>query len=437
MPTANTVFHTVWLLLNDGDFVRQNAGLNPRLFPRGPLRYLVRLALSQWEKNHVTLTTALVDLLTENDDETLKNNGTDITDARQIFADLNAKFSLSQAELPAARKACRSWLEEHQLRLALTDADAALQLNQLPRAEQALQQARLPSYERSSNVAISPTSAPPLTVAAIKPGAFPTGFPDLDAAWDGGYRKGELGMVVAPTGIGKSMGLCMMAAEAFWRGAKVMYYTYELTPEQIRDRIVTAILQKKPSQITKSWDEELRLAAHARGVAIPTGFDIDIRNSSMSWPAVTADLDEYKALNGQYPDVLLLDSADDIAPLKGRDAAHTELKEAFVYLRSEIAEGRQIRVWTSGQLNRESIDKARISLKYIGDAFAKVQKSHYCIGFAQTEQDLDDIDGPQLRVYVLKDSLHGTRGAFLKGTAEWGRGKDGYPGITIKKVEGL
>jgi hypothetical protein len=437
MTINQTSLQTAWLLMNDKDFLRQNAGVNARVFQRGPVRYLVRLAIRQWEAYHTTLTKAVVDMAISREGDKLIADGATEKDARNVFDDLNVLYGLSQAELPAARGLCRSWLEENQLRLAITDADVALKRNDQGRAEQALQGARLPSFAQSTNLSINPGSAPPLTVAAVKPGAFPTGLYDLDAAWDGGYRKGELGMIVAPTGIGKSMGLCLLAAEAFWRGAKVLYYTYELTPEQIRDRIITAILQKKPSQINKAWDDELLLAAKGRGVPVPTTFDIDIRNSSMTWPAVAADLDEYKAVNGQYPDVLLLDSADDIAPLRGRDANHTELKEAFVYLRSEIAEGRQIRVWTSGQLNRESIDKARISLKYIGDAFAKVQKSHYCIGFAQTEQDLDDVDGPQLRIYVLKDSLHGTRGAFLKGTAEWGRGKDGYPGITVKKVEGL
>ena len=437
MNSQSTVFRAAWLLLNDKEFLRQNIAVNPNVFPRGGLRYLVKLAQAQWEKSHSALSSALVDMITEADAEGLNKEHITPGAARQAYDDLNAGFGLGSDELIGARQLCRRWLEDRQLRVALDRADIYSAAGKADKAEEALRGARLPSMERSSNVSMSPGVAPPLTMATPKKGAYPTGLVDLDRAWDGGYRRGELGMVVAPTGVGKTMALCVIGAEAFWRGASIMYYSYELTPSQIQDRMTAAILQKRPSQIGNDWDKELAIAARARGVPVPPKYDLAIRNSSMTWSSVTADIDEYKQLNGKYPDLLLLDSADDIAPLRARDGTHTELKEAFVYLRSEIAEGRRIRTWTSGQLNRESIDKARVSLKYIGDAFAKVQKSHYCLGFAQTDQDREDIDGPQLRIYVLKDSLHGTQGAFLKATAEWGHGKDGYPGLTVNHTEGL
>lgn len=442
MTNANqTLFTSVWLLCHDKDFLRTNQALMPEVFPRGSIRTLVRQALRTWERSHSLLSRNLVEMMNEGEDEKLKRSGTSQKQLLQTWDDLNTDYSVDKVDMPVATAHCRAWLEKRQMVVAMEKAQAELQKGNFPDAEASLRKSRLPTFGLSPHVSLEPGKVG--NVAGLnkpKKGALPTGLIDLDHAWQGGYRRGEVGIVAGSTGVGKSMLLCLLAGVALRNDASVLYYTFELTPEQIKERILLAMLQKKASQLTGDFDQEFAKVAQQEGFTLPMKWHLDIRNGSMTWPGLAADLDEYKAEHGKYPDLLLLDSADDIAPIRGRDQLHVELRDAFVYLRQEIAEARRIRVWTSAQLNRDAVEKARVSLKNIGDAYAKAQKAHYVIGFAQTDADLEDVDGPIIRIYVLKDSLHGTRGGFLLGTAEWGRGRDGFPGLTFgpnSKVQGL
>jgi KaiC/GvpD/RAD55 family RecA-like ATPase len=205
-------------------------------------------------------------------------------------------------------------------------------------------------------------------VSAPSQDFVPTGLPELDAAWEGGYRPGELGMVVAPTGVGKSMLLSMFAAEAYWAGKSVMYMTYELTPAQIRKRIATAILGKGPQRLNGTWAEELEFAHLSRGKTTPPPGPIEIHNDASTWPEVEAKLERFKDTNGKYPDVLLLDSADDVAFRVKTDKRYEGLLDVFVYQRN-LAHEKNMAIWTTAQLNRESVEKARVNLRMIGDAF--------------------------------------------------------------------
>lgn len=53
---------------------------------------------------------------------------------------------------------------------------------------------------------------------------------------DGGLGSGELGVFVAPAGIGKSMALVSIAAAAVEKGLNVIYYTLELAEGYVGSR---------------------------------------------------------------------------------------------------------------------------------------------------------------------------------------------------------
>ena len=60
--------------------------------------------------------------------------------------------------------------------------------------------------------------------------ACPTGLEALDekTILNGGLGRGELGVIVANTGVGKSHFLVSLGAEALKRGKNVVHYTFEL-----------------------------------------------------------------------------------------------------------------------------------------------------------------------------------------------------------------
>jgi len=68
-----------------------------------------------------------------------------------------------------------------------------------------------------------------------------TGWRHIDEASLGGLGKGELGVVVAPTGAGKSMALVHLGAQALILGKNVLHYTLELADTVVASRYDSAI----------------------------------------------------------------------------------------------------------------------------------------------------------------------------------------------------
>jgi hypothetical protein len=62
---------------------------------------------------------------------------------------------------------------------------------------------------------------------------IPTGLPTLDANMRGGLSLSELGMIIGPTGRGKSIVLVNLAAQALLAGKNVVYVTFELFEQEV------------------------------------------------------------------------------------------------------------------------------------------------------------------------------------------------------------
>ena len=68
-----------------------------------------------------------------------------------------------------------------------------------------------------------------------------TGWDEIDALCRGGLGNGELGVVIAPTGAGKSMVLVHLGAQALLQGKTVVHYTLELQDTSIGIRYDSCI----------------------------------------------------------------------------------------------------------------------------------------------------------------------------------------------------
>lgn len=433
--STDTALRCVWLLLHDREFVVSHARIDPALFPKGAVRYLVDLALRQWGKYRRTVTATALAQALDVESHILRRQRTDTQTVAQVYIDLE-DYEVEEEARPAIREAAHAWLEHRALTVAAQGAQEALDEGDVDEARQLLAAVGREVKGEDSDVVL-PRDASKVMVAerAAWKGGIPTGIYDLDKVWKGGIHPGELGIVLAPTGIGKSMILCQFAACAYWLGKNVLYYTYELTTDQIAMRCLCGILERGQEDL---GDVTALLAktAHARRLGEPPLAAIHTRTEPQDLPGILDDMETYKEENGSYPGMLILDSADDLTlPGKFR-ADHERLLALFVALR-RVAREMKIPIWTSGQATKEAVDKARISLRHMGGAYAKAQKSHLVLGLTQTPEEREDTEGPLVNIYVLKDSLHGSRGAWLRCQAAFGLGENGYPGLEVVKTRGL
>src|SRR5207249_4635703 len=136
----------------------------------------------------------------------------------------------------------------------------------------------------------------------------------------------------------------------------------------------------------------------------------EVRDGSIPINALPSEMEEFKEQHSYYPDLLILDDPADMLPPGKCEKSYEGFRASWTFLRMQVAKEFGIPIWCAGQATRESVDKARVSLKNVGDAFSKAQKSHYVLGLAQTPEQREDNDGNKMNLYVLKDSLHGTTG---------------------------
>jgi len=442
--TDDVAYRAVYLLLHDEDFLRAHKSLDPNVFPPGPMRYLADLALRQWARYRNTVTASVLSQALEVEYTQLRKARATEEAVIRLYFELDT-YAPDAPTLPCAREVCAAWLAQYALGAYVEQAGAALDRGDVEKAREKLSTALTSSgADAEDNVQLSAFIGQP--PRGFSGGAIPTGLYDLDKLWEGGIHPGELGIILGPTGTGKSMMAVALAVEAYWKNRNVLYYTFELTPNQILRRAVTGILQKGARSLkwgrnealnTTLWQAELLRASKGRHMKEPPTADIDVRTGLMTIRDLIHDIDQYIAETGQPPGLVVLDSADELVPERQKRQGWEELKEIFTTLRGEVAQGREVPIWTTGQATREAVDKARISLKHVGASFAKAQKAHFVLGLAQTDQERDDVEGPWMNVFVLKDTHHGTTGGWLRCTATFGRGDNGFPGLEVHSTKGL
>jgi hypothetical protein len=84
-----------------------------------------------------------------------------------------------------------------------------------------------------------------------------TNWDVIDDLTDGGLGPGELGVIVAPSGVGKTWVLCHIGAEAVRQGKNVLHYTLELTQNYVGQRYDT-IFTGIPSSDLKENKDQIR-----------------------------------------------------------------------------------------------------------------------------------------------------------------------------------
>lgn len=422
---ADLLYYTAWLLTHDKNFLQTHHNVSWRVIPRGALQYLVALAF----RLNGQLSPAVVSAASENDAAQLRRHGTDRELAQQTFQDLETAYDIIPPSLIMMREICGEWLGRRAMKVGTEEALVQIQAGDLDRARALLGAAQYDVIEKESPITLEASGQQVLDKKWRRKEAMPTGLDDWDRALFGGIRGGDLLLVVGATGVGKSMFVDMLSARAFWNGRYALYYTTELSREQILKRIITGILARGEYNIPdKPLAELIALAAEEQGEELGPHAGIEVRDGNIPIAALEKEFEEFKELHGFYPGMLAIDDPADMIPPGKHEKDYQGIRATFVHLRT-IAKKYNVPVCVVGQAKQSAIELAYISLKHIGDAFAKAQKSHYVIGLSQTDMQKISRDGPRMNVYILKDSLHGTTGGRIMVEPMWGHGGNGYPGL--------
>jgi len=225
----------------------------------------------------------------------------------------------------------------------------------------------------------------------------PTGLIHLDAkdVFNGGLSRGEIGVIVAPTGVGKSHWLVAMGAEALKRGKNVVHYTFELSETAVGIRYDSNLTNISSSDVVDNKEEVLKhYEENDYGRLIikqyPTGAAsiVTIRNHI-----------EKLSMKDFVPSLIIIDYADIMRSTRQYDSLRHELKLVYEELRN-LAMEMNIPVWTASQANRDASNSEVVGLENMSEAYGKAMVADIVVSISRKPTEKATGSG---RLFVAKN----------------------------------
>ena len=206
-----------------------------------------------------------------------------------------------------------------------------------------------------------------------------TGWDVIDDLMDGGLAPGELGVVMAPAGIGKSWLLINIGANAMKAGKTVIHYTLELNENYVGQRydsVVTGI----NAQNLKNYQEDIEdKMQNINGDLIIKYYP----TKSVGVLGIKAHIEKTIML-GNTPDLVIVDYAD-LLKVNQKDK-HEALEELYEDLRGMAGEY-GVPVWTATQANRSALEEDVIEADKIASSYGKVMVSDFLMSLSRKVED--------------------------------------------------
>jgi replicative DNA helicase len=221
-----------------------------------------------------------------------------------------------------------------------------------------------------------------------------TGWPEMDKIAGGGLGKSELGVVIAPTGAGKSMVLVHLGAQALKEGKTVLHYTLELQETVIANRYDSCITGYPLSEIINFKEEVYQEIKDIDGSLIIKEYP----TKSASTNTIKAHLSKL-VKRGIKPGMVIVDYGDLLRPVVIRKEKRNELESIYEELRA-ISTEFGCPVWTASQTNRSGLSAEVITMEQISEAFNKCFVADFIFSVSRTIEDKQNNKG---KIFIAKN----------------------------------
>ena len=212
----------------------------------------------------------------------------------------------------------------------------------------------------------------------------PTGIREIDHkdVLDGGLGRGELGVVVAPTGVGKSHWLVQVGAEALRAGKNVVHYSFELSEVLVGKRYDANLTDIPVSDLIDNKDKVKKVyEENEYGNLIIKYYP----TRSASVVTLRNHLEKLK-FRGNLPSIVIIDYADVMKSTKAYEALRHELMLIYEELR-QMAGDMNLPIWTASQSNRAGANADIVGLENMGEAYGKAQVSDFVLGLSRKPEE--------------------------------------------------
>ena len=221
-----------------------------------------------------------------------------------------------------------------------------------------------------------------------------TGWTEIDSICKDGLGSGELGVVIAPTGAGKSMVLVHLGAQAVAAGKTVVHYTLELSEESVGSRYDSCLTGVCLSDLFSFKELVYEKVQDISGTLIIKEYP----TKSASVKTLQNHLQKLSHRNIK-PDMIIVDYGDLLKPTSSHRERRRGLQSIYERLRA-LAQENQCPVWTASQTNRSGLNAEVITMESISEAFSKCFVADFIFSLSRTIEDKNNNTG---RVFVAKN----------------------------------
>lgn len=233
-----------------------------------------------------------------------------------------------------------------------------------------------------------------MTVEQRKP--IPVPWKEVCDVMNGGLSAGELGIIMAVSGAGKTHSLIDIGYHVAGLGYNVVHYTFELS-----DILVGKRYDARASNIPFN-----NLLDHKERVKEKIN-DIKGKIVIKSFPIKRATVMTLKnhfnqlVIRDMKPDVMMVDYGDIMKSIKNYDQKRLEEEAIFEELRS-LAQELGIPIWTATQSNREGMDVEVLTLKHVAECFGKAMIADFFMTMTRKKESGDSSIG---NFFIAKSRL--------------------------------
>ena len=221
-----------------------------------------------------------------------------------------------------------------------------------------------------------------------------TGWEVIDDLTQGGLGGGELGVIVAPAGVGKTWVLAAIGANAMKRGKHIVHYSLELNESYVGlryDSIFTGIANQNLKYHKDDVQSQMdKLKGDLVIKYYPT--------KSASVNTLSAHLKRITTL-GTEVDMVVVDYADILKDTGNSREVRHALGNIYEDLRGLAGEF-QIPIWTASQANRSALDEDVIEAQKVSESYQKVMTADFVMSLSRKVEDKIGNTG---RFHVIKN----------------------------------
>jgi replicative DNA helicase len=212
---------------------------------------------------------------------------------------------------------------------------------------------------------------------------IPTGVGGVDFALKGGLARGELGVVLAPTGTGKTTLLTLFSNTAYNNDYHVLQIFFEDNPTNIKKKHYTIWSGIEPDAQPERKEEVKEIVESVKGRSKGTLSLMKLPSDSISIGQIKSRIRKHIS-DGKKIDLLVIDYVDCISPERGGYGDEWKGEGSVMRSLDSMASEFDMAIWTATQGNRDSISSEVVTTDQMGGSIKKAQIGHVVLSVGKT-----------------------------------------------------